>query len=204
MLNNILSPLKYLIVVTVMVGMVYYPAHAQGSLAEVQITVSSNAPGAVLLTLQGEVVGECPARFRIKQRYPNASYGFLSPHGQMADLVDEGDWIRSVYIAYVKGKVTAPGYYDQSFKIKLGNLYELDPIKNIHITLMPFPSKTIPPPPPPPPPQQQQQQQQQQQTVIIPGTGGSPTNDCISECKKMYLKGELKTSLEECYKLLCD
>lgn len=53
-------------------------------------------------------------------------------------------------------------------------------------------------------PMQQQQQQQQQQTVIIPNTGGASSNDCISECKKMFLRGELKGPIEECYKLLCE
>lgn len=53
----------------------------------------------------------------------------------------------------------------------------------------------------------QQQQQQQQQTIIIPDTGGNKNsyNDCVQECKKMYLKGELKqdSTIEECIKLLC-
>jgi len=52
--------------------------------------------------------------------------------------------------------------------------------------------------------EQQQQQQQQQQTIIIPNQEKSSESSCISDCKKMFLKGELKGQIEECYKLLCD
>ena len=167
-----------------------------------EITINSFVPAKVL-DVSGNLIGSTPLNFRTgyvawdynENRYPvktTPGYEILITAGEEQGTIYD-KW-KNLYVA---GQIVADGYKPLKFQELIAELGrdKNDQTVNKKVTLKPYLEKLS---------DYTNQPQQQQQTVNGQGVGNTSLNDCIKECKKMYLKGELKSTIEECYKLLCE
>jgi hypothetical protein len=146
------------------------------------VTLISNAPEAVLFTKSGKPVGKLPAAVRITEDFTAGSgFRYWSPHGEMAELVNDGNWLGNKLSIYFVGKVIAEGYYDQPIRVAINSKgVKLPSSKRIQVAMVPLPysgPRTAVQPVSTPAPQQQQQQQ----TVVVGASErGQPDSGSIA------------------------